>query len=166
MTGVTVEEPVTEGNAVFEPMKHPGHLVRRLHQICVSVFLTKSREYDLTHLQYAALLAVKFAPGIDQAKLGGLIAIDRQTTSYVVSRLAEKGLLQRKQKNKRTNALYLTGPARALIRVMQQHEPEIDEMILKPLDEAERAIFMQLLLKLVNANNELSRAPHLRLDQA
>jgi len=143
----------------FAPLDHPGHLVRRLHQICVSVFLDKSREYGLTHTQYAALLAVQFAPGIDQDRLGKLIAIDRQTTSNVVSRLSEKSLLEKKQKDKRTNALFLTGAAKALIRVMQQHEAEIDETILKPLTAKERLAFMRLLTKLVSANNDLSRAP-------
>src|ERR1700691_3289628 len=113
----------------FEPPEHPGHLVRRLHQICVSVFLDKSSEYGLTHIQYAALQAIQFAPGIDQARLGRLIAIDRNTTSTVVTRLSEKGLLRREQKDKRTNALYLTGAAKAMILVMQPHVPEIDDTI-------------------------------------
>lgn len=148
-----------ENKSTFEPPQHPGHLVRRLHQICVSVFLEKSSEYGLTHIQYAALQAVEFAPGIDQARLGKLIATDRQTTSNVVNRMSEKGLLERKQKDKRTNALYLTGAARALIRVMQLHVPEIDDAILKPLSAKERAVFMRLLTKIVSANNDLSRAP-------
>jgi len=143
----------------FEAFDHPGHLVRRLHQICVSVFLEKSSEFGLTHIQYAALKAVEYAPGIDQARLGKLIAIDRQTTSNVVNRLSDKGLLERKKKDKRTNALYLTGPARALIKVMMGHAPEIDEIILKPLTAEERVVFMNLLSKLVNVNNDLSRAP-------
>jgi DNA-binding MarR family transcriptional regulator len=154
-----VEKRSRKNKDGFAPLDHPGHLVRRLHQICVSVFLDKSSEYGLTHIQYAALLAVQFAPGIDQGRLGKLIAIDRQTTSNVVNRLSEKGLLERKQKDKRTNALFLTGAAKALIRVMQQHEAEIDETILKPLSTKERLAFMKLLTKLVSANNDLSRAP-------
>jgi DNA-binding MarR family transcriptional regulator len=148
-----------KGRGAFEPPQHPGHLVRRLHQICVSVFLEKSGEYGLTHIQYAALQAVQFAPGIDQARLGKLIATDRQTTSVVVSRMADKGLLDRRQKDKRTHALYLTGAAKALIRVMQPHVPDIDETILKPLSAKERVTFMRLLAKIVRANNDLSRAP-------
>jgi DNA-binding MarR family transcriptional regulator len=157
--GKTTKKGVKQKRGGFEPPAHPGYLVRRLHQICVSVFLDISSEYGLTHIQYAALQAVQFAPGIDQARLGRLIATDRQTTSNVVSRLSEKGLLQRKQKDKRTNALYLTGSAKALIRVMQPHVPEIDDTILKPLSATERTVFMRLLTKLVSANNDLSRAP-------
>jgi DNA-binding MarR family transcriptional regulator len=147
------------GRGNFEPPAHPGYLVRRLHQICVSVFLNKSNEYGLTHIQYAALQAVQFSPGIDQARLGRLIATDRQTTSNVVSRLSKSHLLQRKQKDKRTNALYLTGAAKALIQVMQPYVPEIDDTILKPLSAKERITFMRLLTKLVSVNNDLSRAP-------
>jgi DNA-binding MarR family transcriptional regulator len=143
----------------FEPLEHPGHLVRRLHQICVSIFLSKSKEFDITHLQYAALQALEYSPGIDQARLVKLIATDRQTTSYVVRKLVEKGLVVNKMKNKKTSSLYLSGSARALMKIMEEIAPEIDDVILKPLNKSERAAFMQLLAKLVHKNNELSRAP-------
>ena len=150
--------PTPKGH--FEALDHPGHLIRRLHQIAVSVFLREAREYKLTHVQYASLVAVEYAPGIDQSRLGKLVALDRQTVSDVVQRLCEKGLLERKQKDRRTSALFLTGAARALIQVMRTRLGVVDDIILEPLTLKERKQFMALLAKLVNVNNELSRAPH------
>lgn len=137
----------------------PGPLVRRLHQIAVSVFLTHAREFDMTPIQYGSLQLVDRYPGIHQAGLGKLLALDRQTVSNVVQRLCDKGLLDRREKNARTSALYTTGAARALIQVMQERLSVVDEIILGPLSPEERDTFMQLLLKLVEDNNELSRAP-------
>jgi DNA-binding MarR family transcriptional regulator len=137
----------------------PGPLVRRLHQIAVSVFLTHAKDFDLTPIQYGSLQVVENFPGIHQAGLGKLLALDRQTVSNVVQRLCDKGLLDRRERNARTSALYTTGAARALTQVMQERLAIVDEIILGPLDAVEREIFMRLLQKLVESNNELSRAP-------
>ena len=49
----------------------PGHLIRRLHQISVSLFAARMAEagLDLTSVQYAALVTVRENPGLDQATL-------------------------------------------------------------------------------------------------
>jgi|SRR5690606_24542150 len=145
----------------FEAMSHPGHLVRRLHQICVAVFLEAARDYNLTPVQYAALMALQRFPGIDQTRMGKLIALDRQTTSNVITRLVDKGLVDRRRKDKRTNALYLTVGGRALVDAMRPRLRATDEIILQPLSGSERETFMRLLKKLVGDNNELSRAPQM-----
>ncbi len=150
----------TEPEMSFEPMRHPGHLVRRLHQICVAVFLDAAKDYNLTHVQFATLVAIERFPEIDQTRVGKLVALDRQTISNVMTRLSQKGLIERKQKDKRTNSLQITGAARALIEVMQPRVQSIDDIILGPLSESEKEVFMTLLQKLVAGNNELSRAPH------
>lgn len=147
-----------EGHA-FAPVTHPAHLVRRLHQICISIFLSHSNRYGLTPIQFAALQAVEFSPGIDQSRLSRLIAVDRQTTSNVVNRLVNRGLLDRERRDKRTNALYLTGAARTMLEVMSGKLEEIDDTILGPLTPEERDTFMDLLARLVHTNNPLSRAP-------
>jgi len=140
-------------------MKHPGHLARRLHQICVAVFLDAAKDYNLTHIQFATLLAIERFPGIDQTRVAKLVALDRQTASNVLTRLNQNGLIERTRKDKRTNALQITGAGRALIDVMQPRIRGIDDIILGPLSTSEREVLMVLLQKLVNSNNDLSRAP-------
>jgi len=139
--------------------QRPGHLVRRLHQICLSVFLEEAEDLELTPVQFLSLVAIADNPGIDQVGVGRTVALDRQTVSNVVSRLHQRGLVDKKNRDKRTLALYLTPEGSDLVEAMSLRTDAIDERILKPLSADEKSTLITLLLKLVNENNTLSRAP-------
>jgi len=155
------DDPVPDASALAqeEVMAHPGHLVRRLHQISVSVFLAAARDGDVTQVQFGTMAAVDCYPGIDQTSLGKVVALDRQTISNVIQRLVAKGLVDRQKKDKRTSALFLTGAGRDLLHATRERIGGVDALILQPLTEAEQHVFMTLLRKLVDDNNTLSRAP-------
>ena len=57
----------------------PGYLFRRMQQIAVAIFVEESKAYDLTPVQYAALVAIQTHPGIDATRLSAVIAFDRST---------------------------------------------------------------------------------------
>lgn len=152
---------VTDHLEIFDK---PGHLVRRLNQIATSVFIEEAKEYGLTPVQYASLLAVDFYPGIDQRRLAKTVALDRTTVSQVVQRLVGKGLMRREQRDLRSHALSLTGAGRAVIAAMRPRLDSVEEILLAPLTPDEAATFMALLSKLVDVNNRLSRAPHEFID--
>lgn len=139
--------------------ERPGHLVRRLHQICISIFLQHSADLKLTAVQFATLVAIGDRPGMDQITIGRTIALDRQSVSNVVNRLVAHGLIDKRARDKRAKALYLTQAGRDIIDQMSQRTDEIDATILAPLTASERKTFMSLLGKLVDGNNALSRAP-------
>ena len=82
-----------------EMFYRPGHLVRRLHQICVSVFLNEAEDLNLTSVQFAALKGIERSPGIEQISLARAIAIDRQTASNVLGRLQSRGLIEKRDKD-------------------------------------------------------------------
>jgi len=139
--------------------QQPGYLIRRLHQISVSVFLMESSHYDLTQLQYVALAVIDAYPGIDQGRLGRAVALDRQTVSTVVRRLVQKGLLSRESKDLRTSALYVTGSGKALHQIMAAKLAGVGDRLLEPLDDSEKRTLLGLIAKVVTAQNSLSRAP-------
>jgi len=142
---------------VFEKV---GHLVRRLHQISTSVFIDEAKTYNLTPVQFSVLMAVKVLPGIDQVGIGKFVALDRTTVSVVVKRLLERGLVERLKAKGRKAPLRITGTAAAVIEVMQPRLLNIEQIILSPLSPSEQAMFMKLLVRLVDSNNSLSRAPY------
>src|SRR5258705_9738211 len=74
----------------------PGYLFRRMQQIAVAIFVEECKAYDLTPVQYAALVAIRTHPGIDATRLSAVIAFDRSTLGNVIERLEAKQLIERK----------------------------------------------------------------------
>jgi MarR family transcriptional regulator, temperature-dependent positive regulator of motility len=152
---------------MIDNLDMPGHLARRFQQIAVSVFHaeTEARGFNLTPVQYAALVAVNAHPEIDQATLAGLIAHDRTTITGVIDRLARKGLLERKvnEADRRSRALRITG---AGIAILDEIEPAVvaaQETILSGLEQSEADQLIALLRKAIDSLNDRSRAPQRKI---
>ncbi|MGJ4901719.1 MarR family winged helix-turn-helix transcriptional regulator [Bradyrhizobium sp. HKCCYLS2058] len=145
----------------------PGYLFRRMQQIAVSIFVEECREFDLTPVQYAALVAIQTHPGIDATRLSAVIAFDRSTLGSVIERLESKGHIERKPsaEDKRVKLLYLTRGGGALLRAIMPAVDRAQARMLAPLKAADRKMLMALLAQLVDLNNEVSRVP-LRAEDA
>lgn len=141
----------------------PGHLIRRLQQISVSIFAEgmKSEGIDLTSPQFAALTILDENPGIDQATLAGMIALDRPTIGGVIERLASKGLVERKtsESDRRAKSLTLTSSGKAMAKRMRPLVVETQSKILEGLSDEEKEQFTALATKITQLHNDQSRAP-------
>ena len=127
----------------------------------VAIFLQETEAHGLTPVQFAALSQVGQTPGVDQRTLAGSIGMDTSTIAGVIDRLEVRGLMQRNASPEDRRVRLLKLPPEGA-KVLQAIEPDMlkaQQRILKPLPAAERDLFMRMLRKLVDANNELSRAP-------
>ena len=99
----------------------PGHLIRRAHQISTAIFAEECAEFDLTSVQYAALVAIKANPDVDATRLSALIAFDRSTIGDVLERLEAKGSIRRtpSPKDRRVKLLRLTLDGDRLLRSVE-----------------------------------------------
>lgn len=145
----------------------PGYLFRRMQQIAVSIFMEECREFDLTPVQYAALVAIHTHPGIDATRLSAVIAFDRSTLGSVIERLQAKAYIERKPspEDKRIKLLHLTKSGAALLKEIIPAVERAQARMLEPLKPADRKTLMALLEQLVDLNNEASRVP-LRAEDA
>lgn len=145
----------------------PGYLFRRMQQIAVSIFMEECKAFDLTPVQYAALVAIHTHPGIDATRLSAVIAFDRSTLGSVIERLQAKGYIERKPapEDKRIKLLYLTKAGVAVLREIIPVVERAQARMLEPLKPADRKTLMGLLVQLVDLNNEASRVP-LRAEDA
>ncbi|MBR0793246.1 MarR family transcriptional regulator [Bradyrhizobium manausense] len=145
----------------------PGYLFRRMQQIAVSIFMEECKAFDLTPVQYAALIAIHTHPGIDATRLSAVIAFDRSTLGSVIERLQAKDFVERKPapEDKRIKLLYLTKQGAAILREIIPAVERAQARMLEPLKPAERKALMGLLSQLVDLNNEASRVP-LRAEDA
>ena len=139
----------------------PGHYIRRLQQIAVAIFLQETESTGVTPVQYAALQTVANSPGTDQRTLARSIGFDTSTIAGVVDRLEARGLLLRSAsaEDRRVRLLSLTPDGQALLDEVTPGMQRAQQRMLAPLPRDQRAEFMRMLRVLVEANNELSRAP-------
>lgn len=145
----------------------PGYLFRRMQQIAVSIFMEECKAFDLTPVQYAALIAIHTHPGIDATRLSAVIAFDRSTLGSVIERLQAKDFIERKPapEDKRIKLLYLTKQGAAILREIIPAVERAQARMLEPLKPTERKALMGLMAQLVDLNNEASRVP-LRAEDA
>jgi DNA-binding MarR family transcriptional regulator len=145
----------------------PGYLFRRMQQIAVAIFIEECKAFDLTPVQYAALIAIRTHPGIDATRLSAVIAFDRSTLGSVIERLESKNYIERKPapEDRRVKLLYLTKTGAGLLRDIIPSVDRVQARILQPLKPADRKTLLTLLEQLVDLNNEASRVP-LRAENA
>ncbi|MFO1341190.1 MAG: MarR family transcriptional regulator [Burkholderiaceae bacterium] len=139
----------------------PGYLVRRLQQIAVAIFLEEAQAHGITPVQHAALHAAQRQPGLDQRTLASSIGFDTSTLGGVIDRLERRGLIERQASptDRRVRLLHVTPAGEALLEELIPLMLAAQQRILAPLAAADRPRFLAMLKTLVEANNDLSRAP-------
>lgn len=141
--------------------RQPGHLIRRAQQIAVAMFIEECATFDLTPVQYAAMVAIQENEGIDATRLSAQIAFDRSTLGNVLERLEARSLIERyaSPEDKRVKLLRLTPQGRSVTRRAEEGVKRTQERILAPLEPAQRRVLLDLLAQLVEVNNDASRVP-------
>ncbi len=139
----------------------PGHLIRRLHQIHVAMFLEECAAYSLTPVQYAVMTVLAVQPELDQISIASEAAIDRTNVADVLARLEERGIVTRQVSpaDRRMKLAVLTEEGARITRDMEAAMQRAQDRFLAPLSADRRAEFMKLMDELVEANNAFSRAP-------
>ena len=129
----------------------PGHLIRRAHQISGAIFTARLAGFDITSVQYAAMVAIASQPGIDATRLSDLIAFDRATLGGVLDRLEAKGLIARQpsRQDRRVKTITLTVDGSALLETVKDRVLAAQAEMMHSLSEAEQAQFIALLKKFV-----------------
>jgi MarR family transcriptional regulator, temperature-dependent positive regulator of motility len=136
----------------------PGHLIRRAHQIAVSLF-HENLGRAVTPVQYAVLRALQEKPGIDQVTLAQEIALDTSSTADVAVRLETKGLIVREVLPRGQRCLALTPQGEALLARLSPGMHTMCGSMLGRMDDGEQAEFIRLLRKFVRLNDDGRAAP-------
>lgn len=139
----------------------PGHLIRRLHQIHVALFLEECGKHNLTPVQFGVLAVLADDAVRDQVTIATLIGVDRNTAADVIRRLAKRNLLERPDNpaDKRTKLARITPAGLDLVQLVQPGMIRAQNRLIAPFNEEEFDHFMELAQKLISANDHLSRAP-------
>ena len=153
---------MNEDELDFEDLvDRPGHLIRRLHQIHVALFLEECGKHNLTPVQFGVLTVLDDGVVRDQITIATMIGIDRNTAADVIRRLEKRKLLTRPDNplDKRTKLAKITSEGQELVKLVQPRMVAAQMRLISPLSEDEYAQFMALAKKLVEVNDHNSRAP-------
>ena len=129
----------------------PGHHIRRLQQVAVRLFAEEVGA-ELTPVQFAALAAAVRTPGLDQAALSATIGYDRATIGGVIDRLEARGWLARSEsdRDRRVRLVRATPAGRRAYEQALAAVERVQQRLLEPLGEADRARFEKLCLKILS----------------
>src|SRR5690242_2561166 len=132
----------------------PAPLIRRLHQICATMVAAALTDAGVIQLEYAVMVFIDDAPGIDQQNLSTAMGIDRSNVSLILEKLEDKGLVERRVNgaDRRARELFLTAKGRNLWRRFQPKVKAANDRIVAPLKPGERRLFIEMLVRLVEEN--------------
>lgn len=156
---VTAAEPA--GDIALLLYERPGFLLRRAHQISVSIFESACAGISLTPAQYAVLTVLQADGSLDQSSVARAIGLDKVTVSLLLRGLESRGLVDRRPvpENRRKRALTLTPLALDVLRRSRAPAEAAYEQLMEPFDAQQRSQFIGLLQLMVCGLEHCARAP-------
>ena len=162
VTGVIETDAPSSREALQDPgtpwplSERPGFLMRRLHQIHVSLFSERCGAFGVTPLQYSLLSLLADRGEADQTTLANSVALDRTTTTGALKRLEARGFVERSASltDRRSQRCRLTRAGCALLGRMEAAAREAHDATLESLSEAEQVTLIQLMKKITAAHQQ------------
>jgi MarR family transcriptional regulator, temperature-dependent positive regulator of motility len=148
-----------KSSSVLPSHRVPAHLARRFHQICLGVTAEILMDEDLTPQLWAVMAAVTDEPGNGQRQLAGRVGVDAVNFGQMIEFLEERGLVERKldPDDRRARKLYPTRRGADLRRRLRPALLAAQERLLAPLSKAERAALLDMLVRVIEANDSYAR---------
>jgi len=147
----------------FLPVRRaPYPLARRFLQICTAAVAEPLADQDLMPLDMGVLAYLNKQngePDIDQNGLAERLGIDRYSASLLVERLEEKAIVERRINgaDRRARLLRLTQRGEKLYAQLRSPVVARQMSILAPLSLKEKELFLDFLMRIVEANRALAR---------
>ena len=127
-----------------------GYVLRRASAVALAELNQRLAPLNLRHADVAMLMLIESVPGITQSHAGRVLDIQRANMAPFVARLEGRGVIERRQVDRRSQALDLTRRGRALLsrarRVVAAHEATL----LKRVPVKLRPMVLPILMALWN----------------
>lgn len=145
---------------IWQLKERPGFLMRRLHQIHVSIFAERCGGFRITPLQYSLLSLLMELENVDQTTLANAAALDRTTTTGAVKRLEARGLIDRSPSphDRRSQRCRLTDEGHALLESIDEAARSAHEATLSMPSSGEKSIFIKLITKVADSHDQAANS--------
>lgn len=148
-----------EKSPVLPSHRVPAHLARRFHQICLGVTAEILVHEDFTPMLWGVMAAVLEQPGCGQRQLANSMGVDAVNFGQMIDFLEQKGLIRRQidPNDRRARQLYVTRRGTDLRRRLRPSLLSAQERLLAPLSKAERTALLNMLVRVIEANDSYAR---------
>jgi DNA-binding MarR family transcriptional regulator len=139
-------------------MSNPRHsaiyLGRRFFQVAHAAAAEAHAAIGLSPLECGVLFQLHDGPGIDQNTLAERLALDRTTTSAIVLKLEQLGLIERdvNASDRRARILRLAPAGVALHDAHRPKAQAAQQRVLSVLTPTERKQLVEMLTRVIDAN--------------
>jgi DNA-binding MarR family transcriptional regulator len=113
------------------------------------LFMRHMRPLDLKIVDYCILSLVSANPQVNQKQLGQALDISAPNLAVTLDRMVERGWVQRvrSEQDRRAQHIHLTSAGRDLVQRAARIAQTMEDPALRVLSAAERALLIELLLK-------------------
>lgn len=113
------------------------------------VFARHMQPLDLKVVDFSILMLVAANPQVNQKQIGQALDISAPNMAVTLDRLVERGWVQRvrSEKDRRAQHIHLTAAGRELVQRAEKISLTMEDAALRMLSSAERALLIELLLK-------------------
>ena len=147
----TTTEPAT-GELDASRLTHlVGYAASRAAIEMRKVFARHMNALDLKVVDFSILMLVAANPEVNQKRIGQALDISAPNMAVTLDRLVERGWVQRVRSNKdrRAQHIHLTTKGRDLVQRAEKISLTMEDAALRLLSSAERALLIELLMKVV-----------------
>lgn len=137
----------------------PAYLIRRLQMISNAIVAEELEGEGMSVSEWAVLTMIENHPEIDQSRLAEVASIDRTNTGRLVDQLEAKGLVERRpnHSDRRVWLLRCTPLGQKTRKRLRPRTLATQDALLSCLEPAQRKVFIDLMLRVVTANEKYVR---------
>jgi DNA-binding MarR family transcriptional regulator len=139
----------------------PGFMIRILQLLNFEAFFRHFQALGLSPVEYSILMTVRDNAAVTQSELAAVLKMRLPNLVKILSVMEEAGIIKRKRsaRDKRAVELSLSAAGQKRADEARRLGETFNELTLAPLSKPERAAFLQMLTRLVEAyRRELSRS--------
>lgn len=131
----------------------PGFMIRILQLLNFEAFFRHFQALGLSPVEYSILMTVRDNEAVTQSELAAVLKMHLPNLVKILSAMEEAGIIKRKRssRDKRAVELSLSAAGHRRASEASRHGDIFNEQTLGPLSKPERAAFLEMLTRLIEA---------------
>ena len=126
-----------------------GYQLRLAQRAIFADFADTVGESGISPGLFGILVVIGENPGLTQQALANAAHLDRSSVVTVIDKLEDRGLVERRAADRRSNGLFLADKGAALLRELKRKVAQHERRVVRDLSTRERAHLVALLQRIL-----------------